>query len=610
MFSLEEFRELKSQAQRLVREFSPVAEREGQDLSFVNLQSKKLQDEEFYIVVVGEFSSGKSTLLNALMGSKILPASTRPTTATLNEIRHSESPRVRVHYRDDRPYTDIDRDELKAFVTVKGGKATSEVNHVELRESLPFLGEGVCIVDTPGVNDPDEHREKLTCGYLPRADAVVFVILAKRAGTESQRRFLSDDIRPEKLSSVFVVLNQIDLVRSEEDRNKIEEHTRSVLFPESCGGRAGKFRILRTSAKMALNALNEDDGDRMEKSGVPELRREIEDLITRNKGRGLLFGLTRELRAAGESLQAQLEADDRTLKMNLREQKEAFERLKAEGDRLEGILERVCGNVERDIDSLRAEIYSNFQREKSRAGAKFNHLVNALNSHRDDPDRARREFGSQLRRIANSIVDKEQHVKAEVSRIVFEARRELDGHLQKASLRVGGIQDESGSSASQGYDDSDLDVNVDAFMLPVASDEFNVGAAAIGAGIGFLFFGKMGAAIGGMIGGALGGVGESEEDARKRQQDQVAEQLEQVVDRRMSQISLMLDHQSEGLRRQLRRTRDEVLDHLESRLRSARELRRGKELEVQKRQADLHESLRGINRVLSGVSRIECQIPE
>lgn len=59
--------------------------------------SGQLNDDTLRVLVMGKFSSGKSTFLNALMGQKLLPAKPTPTTAVIGEIVYSESPEAILH---------------------------------------------------------------------------------------------------------------------------------------------------------------------------------------------------------------------------------------------------------------------------------------------------------------------------------------------------------------------------------------------------------------------------------------------------------------------------------------------------------------------------------
>ena len=59
----------------------------------------RLNDERFILVVVGEFSRGKSTFVNALLGRRMLPVSKSPTTAVISKIVYGETSEYIVHYK-------------------------------------------------------------------------------------------------------------------------------------------------------------------------------------------------------------------------------------------------------------------------------------------------------------------------------------------------------------------------------------------------------------------------------------------------------------------------------------------------------------------------------
>ena len=65
-----------------------------------------LDNEKFELVVVGEFSRGKSTFINAMLGKKILPAKKRATTAIISKIIYSDEPKYYLHYKDNKKQID------------------------------------------------------------------------------------------------------------------------------------------------------------------------------------------------------------------------------------------------------------------------------------------------------------------------------------------------------------------------------------------------------------------------------------------------------------------------------------------------------------------------
>src|SRR5262245_52081300 len=139
----------------------------------------KLDDERFSVVVLGEFNHGKSTFINALLGSPLLPTGITPTTALLAHVTHgARAGATAVSDNGDRTAIDAaaladhltvdglakaagkdDKGEAKGKGAAKGAKkAPAAVHHVEITHPSPLLANRLTIVDTPGVNDINEQR--------------------------------------------------------------------------------------------------------------------------------------------------------------------------------------------------------------------------------------------------------------------------------------------------------------------------------------------------------------------------------------------------------------------------------------------------------------------
>ena len=192
------------------------------------LQQATLQlDELFLLVVVGEFNAGKSALINALLGDKVLPEGVTPTTSRVT--------------------------------LVKWGALTAE-NVVDQSfalhtHPLALLRE-INIVDTPGTNAVIRHHERLTQDFVPRSDLVLFVTSADRPMSESERQFL-ERIRMWG-KKVVMTLNKIDILDSpealDEVRDFVLKHAGQVLgFSPEC------FPV---SARLAQAAQAEADPER------------------------------------------------------------------------------------------------------------------------------------------------------------------------------------------------------------------------------------------------------------------------------------------------------------------------------------------------------------
>lgn len=147
-------------------------------------------EELFMLVIVGEFNSGKSTFINALLGAEVLPEGVTPTTATINLLRYGDT--VTEHQSAD-------------FVTDRTYPAE-------------FLRE-ISIVDTPGTNAIIRRHEELTRTFVPRSDMVLFITSADRPFTESERAFM--ETIKDWGKKIVLILNKIDLLASEEDLQRV-----------------------------------------------------------------------------------------------------------------------------------------------------------------------------------------------------------------------------------------------------------------------------------------------------------------------------------------------------------------------------------------------------
>ncbi len=179
----------------------------------------KLDDERFTVVVLGEFNHGKSTFINALLGAPVLPTGITPTTAVLAHITHGRARERPTLVGDDGARKTIAGSALADWLTVeglaRGPKATRQgatIHHVELTHPVALLENQLTIVDTPGVNDINEQRAEITYGYLPRADAAVFLLDATQILTASERQFLEERILRSTRDRLLFVVAKTDLL--------------------------------------------------------------------------------------------------------------------------------------------------------------------------------------------------------------------------------------------------------------------------------------------------------------------------------------------------------------------------------------------------------------
>ena len=238
----------------VLSELGTLADRAG--LPFVardirETRLPKLDDERFVVVVLGEFNHGKSTFINALLGAPLLPTGITPTTAVLSHVSHGprRTATIVTESGERRP---IDPAALGEWLTVEGkGEQTQaeagSIHHVELTEPLPLLENRLTLVDTPGVNDINEQRAEITYGYLPRADAAVFLLDATQILTASERQFLEERILRSTRDRLLFVVAKADLLSE-------AELTETLAFARKhLGGIVPEPAIFPVSARRALS---------------------------------------------------------------------------------------------------------------------------------------------------------------------------------------------------------------------------------------------------------------------------------------------------------------------------------------------------------------------
>lgn len=229
-------------------EVQAALERLGADVTEADRQV--LQDtlehleELFMLVIAGEFNSGKSSFINALLGETVLAEGVTPTTDKITLLRHGD----------------------EASETLK------EPFLVERTYPAAILRQLV-IVDTPGTNAVIRRHEELTRRFVPRSDLVLFITSADRPFTESEREFLA--LIKEWGKKIVLILNKVDILETEEDVHEVvrfvSDHARALLgtTPE----------VFPVSARMAQRARKADNESvRSELRGISRFDA-IEDYI-------------------------------------------------------------------------------------------------------------------------------------------------------------------------------------------------------------------------------------------------------------------------------------------------------------------------------------------
>ncbi|MBD2496530.1 dynamin family protein [Nostoc sp. FACHB-280] len=231
--------------------------------------SQKLQSQRFRLAVIGEFSQGKSTLLNALLGEVIQPVREIPCSGTVTVLKYGTCKRVICRYKngteEEIPFSEY---QLKASISEDAalGCLSDELANSEVKEivfehpDLALCSSGVEIIDSPGLNEhPD--RTVVTQQVLKDTDAVIFLTNVSRSLTQTERELLQDlriqlngGKENEPTNNLFVVGNFMDMVRTEKGREQVKQRVERFLQGEN-PLIIGENRIHFISAQAALEAM-------------------------------------------------------------------------------------------------------------------------------------------------------------------------------------------------------------------------------------------------------------------------------------------------------------------------------------------------------------------
>ena len=244
--------------------FPSVLEEEIQKLA------KKVQSQKFRLAVVGEFSQGKSTFLNALLGEKIQPVRAIPCSGTLTVLKYGVEKRVVCYYKDGtQSIIPFEQYQQKASIPREAalGNQKFELPESDIAEivlehpGLELCRHHVEIIDSPGLNE-HSARTAVTERLLQNADAAIFLTHAQRPLTQNEHGLLQNlkhrlqqEDSDTPANNLFVLVNFIDMLESAEDKADVIERVKNAVRDSENPLVNSDNRVHFISAQSALKAI-------------------------------------------------------------------------------------------------------------------------------------------------------------------------------------------------------------------------------------------------------------------------------------------------------------------------------------------------------------------
>jgi hypothetical protein len=279
----------------------------------------KLENNVFVLAVVGEFSRGKSLLINALLDRPgLLPTSIEPTTASIAVLTYSPDLRVSVTFMDGSQRDGLGTEDLARYAvgydldgraaalaaarraasaeSWKDGLAatsldidldparpqTPPVSTVHVGVPSPFLRDGICLVDTPGIGSVNPEHGEATRRFIDKADAVLFLVNTDPVISQSECHFL--EFLRDYVNRFLFVVTKIDRFSPRERQQSVAYTARTI---EQHAG-LSRPPIYPISAKLAVLGRSEPDEVKYAASGFPEFLNGLHRFLVEARGQEFL----------------------------------------------------------------------------------------------------------------------------------------------------------------------------------------------------------------------------------------------------------------------------------------------------------------------------------
>jgi len=249
-----------------------------------------------YLACVGQFKRGKSTLIDALVGDRLLPAGVVPVTTVPTVVRYGPARRAQVRLGEG-DWGSVPLDALADYVAEERNPQNQKgVTGVEVFTPSPLLAHGLCLVDTPGLGSVFASNTAATRAFLPQMDAALVVIGADPPLAGAELELVVEAAA--RVPDLIVVLNKADRSSADEcnvaadfARQMIEQrlgkpigpiHQVSALEQAESGG-VGRDWPALLAALAALAARGDGLAHAAARRGQAHLAQQLLELVTEER---------------------------------------------------------------------------------------------------------------------------------------------------------------------------------------------------------------------------------------------------------------------------------------------------------------------------------------
>lgn len=317
---LEQLKALLEREKKCAVIISPNNEKWQKDLE----ETMKKTGEKFTVLAMGIFDSGKSSMINALIGEELLPTGVLPETAIIGELHYGEEKKVTIYPKKgkwkggDEPF-DLQSptmEEIAKYASIdneigfnsrqeNSSRIESAFQKMVIHWPLEILKDGVVLVDSPGLNDPYSN-DYIVKGYLSQADAIIYLMNSTIPYSKTDREEL-EEINKFHLKNIITGYTYYDVALRSFRRNPgKEDETRRVLIANMLKHSSlGEESIHFLSSLDGLDAKLTGDQALLVRSGYDGLEKYLGHYLVEGKGRDQVKNMWETIRMQADIMKKQ-----------------------------------------------------------------------------------------------------------------------------------------------------------------------------------------------------------------------------------------------------------------------------------------------------------------
>lgn len=423
---------------------------------------ERLKNDKFRVLVMGCFSSGKSTFLNALLGERILPSCHEPCTGVLTTINYADSankklvlyPKHGTAKDGEEAPVEISgadlKEALKRHVQLPSGcdqedaAKESRYEKVELFYPLNLCRNGVEIIDSVGLNDP-VARDVVTYDYAEKIDAVIYCMISLAAKNKVDKDTFERLEAVGTGKSIFFILTYFDAFRKgvEDDGEdlceKMKQMSKSLIPKTGLGEKGIKFVDSRGALK----------GDSDARKRMDDVAKSLEEFLVSQKGNSRLSSAFYVLRSVNEDALRRIPEKIGMLRSNVKsledKMKKAEVQLKNREKQLEGILE----DISCDGDEIVEKVCSLMGDTMDKLKEKLPVFIDDYEFKNSELEKRGKELSEAVRGIfEKTMLESQERIKTGITPNMERMMNRLTTHIADFSRKISDLKNDVGFSVA------------------------------------------------------------------------------------------------------------------------------------------------------------------